>query len=167
MCIRDRVQGGQDALTSKSNLLVEDIDLALSKVDGWTTGAGSILSPIPGTPQHELSQILESIKAHVGFDELQKMRDNSPTGGALGQVTEKEIALLQALQGTMTQGLSPELLKRNLIRYRNEIETSKKQRTARFESEYSDYINKEQETAEMSRLGFSEAADGSIDWTGN
>jgi hypothetical protein len=41
------------------------------------------------------------------------MRANSPTGGALGQVSNIEINLLQAVQGTLDQG-QQELLIRSL-----------------------------------------------------
>jgi len=44
---------------------------------------------------------LDTIKANVGFDKLQNMRDNSKTGGALGQVSELENKLLQAVNGAL------------------------------------------------------------------
>jgi hypothetical protein len=44
------------------------------------------------------------------------MRDSSPTGGALGQVTERELALLQSVAGTLDQAQSAEQLMQNLAR---------------------------------------------------
>ncbi len=38
---------------------------------------------------------LETLKAQVAFQTLQDMRNASKTGGALGQVTERELAMLQ------------------------------------------------------------------------
>ena len=43
-----------------------------------------------------LQGYLKNIVANLGFDKLQQMRDLSPTGGALGQVTEIELELLQS-----------------------------------------------------------------------
>lgn len=44
----------------------------------------------------EMNTYLDSIKAALGFQALSDMRAASPTGGALGSVTEKENELLQA-----------------------------------------------------------------------
>ena len=57
----------------------------------------------------KLKNELETIKANVGFDKLQRMRDNSPTGGALGQVSELENRLLQAVNGALDPAQSDQL----------------------------------------------------------
>lgn len=49
------------------------------------------------------------------------MRDSSPTGGALGNVTEKELALLQAVRGSLKQAQTPEQILYNLMRLNNVI----------------------------------------------
>ena len=54
------------------------------------------------------------MKGNLGFDKLQAMRDASPTGGALGQVSEMELRQLNAAFGDFEQSLSPEELKYNL-----------------------------------------------------
>ena len=72
-------------------------------VSGWT---GSLLSAVPGTPAHDTLNSINTIEAAVGFDRLQKMRDDSPTGGALGQVTERELALLSQSLGSLKQSSS-------------------------------------------------------------
>lgn len=99
------------------SVVEEDIDKAIAGV-GWSTSGfvGSLLDAIPGTPAYDLSQTLKTIQGNIGFDKLQNMRDNSPTGGALGQVSNLEIQLLQAVQGALAQGQSSEQLKANLSR---------------------------------------------------
>jgi hypothetical protein len=42
------------------------------------------------------------------------MRQESPTGGALGSITERELAFLQAVQGSLDQGQTPSQLLENL-----------------------------------------------------
>lgn len=94
-----------------------DIDRALSQASPWTTGfAGNLLSFVAGTPAHDLSKTLVSIQSNLGFETLQQMRDNSPTGGALGQVTEREIELLQSTWGSLAQSQSEEQFRFNLNR---------------------------------------------------
>ena len=80
-------------------------------VSGWT---GSLLSSVPGTPAHDVFNSINTIEAAVGFDRLQKMRDDSPTGGALGQVTERELALLSQSLGSLKQSSSREQFVANL-----------------------------------------------------
>lgn len=68
-----------------------------AKANRITTGfGGAISSAVPGTPAYDLKLSIDTLLANAGFDALQEMRNNSPTGGALGQVTERELGLLQS-----------------------------------------------------------------------
>jgi len=101
--------------SDKINRMTAAIDSAIEKVGTTTAGfVGSNLANIPGTKARDLKAQIDTIRANIGFDELQKMRDSSPTGGALGNVSEKEIAFLQALLANLEQSQSPEQLKENL-----------------------------------------------------
>jgi len=91
----------------------------LNEKGGAVAGAGSVTSGIPLTPAHDFSEMLSTIKANIGFDKLQSMRDASPTGGALGQVSEFENKLLQSVFGSVEQSQSPEQLRYNLMRLQN------------------------------------------------
>src|SRR3546814_19130626 len=84
-------------------------------------GFGSWASALPGTPQHDAARLVDTVKANVGFDKLQAMREASPPGGALGQVSETENRLLQSVLGNLEQSQSPEQFRRNLGRVRDEI----------------------------------------------
>lgn len=68
----------------------------LSKSGTFATGFGAeTAGGIGGTAAKDVLGLLNTIGANTAFTRLQKMRDESPTGGALGQVTEKELALLR------------------------------------------------------------------------
>lgn len=100
-----------------TDIVTEDINRAIEQAGTWTTGfLGAKLKGVEGTPAHNLQQTLQSIKANVGFDKLQNMRDNSPTGGALGQVTELELGLLQSVWGALEQSQTQEQFVYNLER---------------------------------------------------
>ncbi|WP_447515814.1 hypothetical protein, partial [Clostridioides difficile] len=60
--------------------------------------------------------ILHTIKSNVGFDRLQQMREASPTGGALGAVSDNENVLLQSAMGALEQSQTDDQLKFNLQR---------------------------------------------------
>jgi len=82
---------------------------------------GSATKGIPGTQSRVLSGLLTTIKANVGFDKLQKMRAASPTGAALGPVSDFENKLLQAVVGDLEQSTTDDQLDRNLKRLDEEI----------------------------------------------
>ena len=71
-------------------------------IGGPTTGVlGAVMGLLPGTDRVVLNNAVLELKSKNGFAELQKMRDNSPTGGALGQVSDFENKLLQAIDGVL------------------------------------------------------------------
>ncbi len=54
-----------------------------------------------GNDANELEAQLETIRSTIGFKTLHKMRQDSPTGGALGQVSNVENRLLQSTSGAL------------------------------------------------------------------
>lgn len=119
---RVMVDNAHTTANRKWDNLDNAIETALDQSNNWTTGAlGVIMSAIPGTPGHDLHNTLNTIKANQGFDELQAMRDNSPTGGALGQVTHWELELLQSVTASLQQGQSKGQLITNLKIVRNNL----------------------------------------------
>ena len=107
---------------NKHRIIVETIDELLPQIDSFTAGfGGSLLSVIPGTPASDLASNLNTVLANIGFEELSTMRQLSPGGGALGQVSERENTLLQALKGSVEQSQTPTQLKKNLKRVRDRL----------------------------------------------
>jgi hypothetical protein len=95
------------------------INDALSLVGPTTTGfVGGNLAESErfgkGTDAWTLKEKLQTIKANIGFDRLQAMRESSPTGGALGQVAIQELTALQASIASLNQGLKGPELEKNL-----------------------------------------------------
>jgi len=87
----------------------------MDRADMWTVGFLSSASDwIPGTPAHDFARDLETLKALIGFNELQQMREASPTGGALGQVSNMENRLLQSAWASLEQSQSPDQFRRNM-----------------------------------------------------
>jgi hypothetical protein len=112
--------------------VAEDIDLALQMSENpWATGfVGNLGNYIANTPGSNLSKVLSGVQANLGFEKLQDMRNNSPTGGALGSVTERELELLQATWGSIVNSQDVATLQRNLLRLkqiRSEFATLRRQ----------------------------------------
>jgi hypothetical protein len=114
----------ESALASKQ-AVIQKIDQAIPKVGSFTAGFfGQGIKFIPGTPAADLKADLDTILANAGFDKLQDMRNSSPTGGALGQVSERELALLQATWSNLQQAQSPEQLQQRLVEFRQQVQES-------------------------------------------
>jgi len=101
-----------------SNNIIDVLDGAIPNIGLTTTGMGSILKLIPGTSASDLEGDLDTITAKMAFTALKDMRDASPTGGALGQVSEIELILLGATIRSLKQRQSPEKLRSNLSKIR-------------------------------------------------
>lgn len=109
----------------------------LEQANGFTTGAfGSLASAVPGTPAYDLKQNILTLKANIGFDTLQEMRDNSPTGGALGQVAVQELDALQANLSSLNLGQSKEQLIENVERVEQHYRNYRNAVTSYFNDEY-------------------------------
>ena len=64
-------------------------------------------------------RVVDGIKANVGFQQLQQMRYESPTGGALGQVAVQELNFLQSALGSLDTAQDPTQLVDNLKKVRD------------------------------------------------
>ncbi len=126
-----RARRATKAQERKFNFINDTIDTAIGQANSFTAGIGSTTSGIPGSPAANLAATLQTISANVGFGALQTMRDNSPTGGALGQVSERELALLTATWGNVMNSQSPGQLKHNLrVFKKQQIESFKEVKQA-------------------------------------
>lgn len=91
----------------------------------FTTGiAGALFGALggpfkAGSQRKALENAYVTLASNVGFDRLQQMRDESPTGGALGQVAIQE---LQALQASIAK-LDPDAKEEDQIIALNKIMT--------------------------------------------
>lgn len=91
---------------------IEDSEYALSKM-------AVRYKDDPLSPAHEIDKMLDGVRSNLGFDNLNEMRQQSPTGGALGQVAVKELDLLQATKGSLDIGAGKKELLKSLKRIRN------------------------------------------------
>lgn len=111
-----RIASYRQALTAASNVQ-QSIDNALSMISPLSTGfVGARSRGIEGSPAFNLNSEIETVRANLGFDRLQQMRDNSPTGGALGQVAVQELTALQSTVANLDPDQSAEQIRANLNR---------------------------------------------------
>ena len=111
-----------DKLMSVVNPAIDEAIRIAEDPENWATGkSGAFIDllgkatggvAVAGTSRLALNEQLTTVKANIGFDKLQKMRDESPTGGALGQVAIQE---LYALQNSLAP-LNPDQDSADLVR---------------------------------------------------
>lgn len=101
---------------AQSNSVLDTVNDAKNLVGMNTAGVGSWLSALPATDARNLAAKLETVKSNLGFDRLQQMRDQSPTGGALGAVAVQELTALQSTVASLDQAQSPGELKAALTK---------------------------------------------------
>ncbi|MEO0426713.1 MAG: lytic transglycosylase domain-containing protein [Pseudomonadota bacterium] len=118
-------QLGQQVGAEKFARLQGDIDRAIGLArDGYATGAFSLLAGIPiPSDARSLRNLVDTLKANLGFEAIQTMREASPTGGALGQVTERELGFLQSTIANLDTGAGEEELIRQLNKVSGHLTT--------------------------------------------
>ena len=106
----------KQAALVQTDRMIQATNDALKLVDkSLTTGIpGAVAAKIPGTDASDLQATLETIKANLGFAELQAMREASPTGGALGSVAVQELNSLQSTVANLSPNQSADQLRVNL-----------------------------------------------------
>ena len=117
------VELAQQNTLAGSERIIGTIDDAIAMVANQfipITGPGGVVADalmLNTRSRATLEGALTTIKANLGFEQLQAMRDASPTGGALGQVAVQE---LEALQSTIAN-LNPDMGEVALIANLNKI----------------------------------------------
>ena len=103
---RAQIQTRQDAEQGEVVLTAIDDAIAFMDEAGRTEGMiGGALAALPGANSNQLESKLSPIRAALAFDRLAQIKASSPNGGALGQVTERELQLLSDSAGALAPGL--------------------------------------------------------------
>jgi hypothetical protein len=119
---RQRSQARRNAQAVAGTTVTQDLGRALEILPNIANRPPLVrlgLAKVPGTPEYEVSQFIESALSNVGLDRLQQMRETSPTGGALGQVPFQQQQRLEQVLGSLKLGQSAKVLEENMKRIQN------------------------------------------------
>jgi hypothetical protein len=100
-------------VTDNADRMINVIQQSIPMV-GYNTAGLAGKATIWGSEGADLQKNLDTVKANLGFDRLQQMRDASKTGGALGSVAVKELEALQSTVSSLDRTQSPEKLRESL-----------------------------------------------------
>lgn len=119
--------------------MVSDLEALIPRANAITTGlGGKVAGIVPGTPAYDFARDLDSVKARLGFQVLDAMRQASPTGGALGSITEKELDFLQNAIASLEIGQSEKQTQENIRKVIRRIQQTFGVVRSAFESDYED-----------------------------
>jgi len=103
--------------------IIDQINTADKMISKDTTGlSGYAQKFVPGSKALDLNETLETIMSDSAFSRLQQMREESPTGGALGNVANYELEALKRTRGSLSQSQSEKQLKANLKKVKGHYE---------------------------------------------
>ena len=122
-----------------------DIDAQIARAKALKTHkglpyiTGGVMGRLPSVSEEGTSAQadLDQLKAKAGFEALQSMRDRSPTGGALGNVSDAEGRRLEASAAALAQAQGTTAFQSKLDRYIEDLERSKKSLKNAFDTQYS------------------------------
>lgn len=105
----------KDAEAATAAIVLGKVSEARNMTGFFETGAtGAARGMIPGTKAYDLRATVETIKANLGFEKLQKMREMSKTGGALGSIAVQELNLLTAAVASLDPNQSEDKFRKSL-----------------------------------------------------
>lgn len=124
----EKAAAAKAAEQGKAARAVEDTDKVLKhfyetkddyfKAVGPAAGA---MAWVPGSDAWRMSTLIEPLEAYTAIQTLQTIRQNSPTGGALGNVSDKDLELLKTTYGRLKAATDPADFEYNMQRFRNEL----------------------------------------------
>lgn len=101
-----------------SDVIVDAAAKARALIGGGTTGLrGAMTSYNPESDAAEIYRQVDVMRANASIEALSAMRAASPTGGALGSVTEKENKMLADKAGALDPKAGPERFAQQLDDY--------------------------------------------------
>ena len=112
------------AQVAAANVVTRDIDRILERLNTAVlpvtgTGAPTMAALVGGSPAADVAELRKTIEGNISFNKLNELRQQSPTGGALGNVTDKDLELLKTTLGSLNQNQSPRQFRENLLNLRN------------------------------------------------
>lgn len=126
--------------TTKIDQDIEDVENLLKDTEGLTAITGGVYgayAPNISAAANRAQALLDKIKAGAGFTALQEMRDASPTGGALGNVSNTEGQKLEDSVATFSQRQSLRDFQNGLKQYLIDLKTAKENVQSTFDETYS------------------------------
>lgn len=146
--------------TNAANVIntLQDVSAALDTFGGASSGIKrKVAARVPGTDEYNIVHAIDTALANVAFDKLAAMRATSRTGGALGNVTDNDMRLLQKSIASLDLGQDLPVLKKNIEKVVSRYEQMNQSQHQAFEQEFKDLLQPAQAAAPAAHPQDSEA----------
>tara|TARA_R100001443_G_scaffold961_3_gene3764 strand:+ start:2679 stop:3893 length:1215 start_codon:yes stop_codon:yes gene_type:complete len=122
--LKKLLQGGRDAINGfrPVSLAIKNIGEVLEKNPN-AVGALSRAASFFPSDARSIRESLKTLQAFSGFRTLSDMKKASPNGGALGQVSERELEFLQATWVSLDPNLGAKEFKRRLDEFNIQLDS--------------------------------------------
>lgn len=148
------------AFVAKNNIVRDEVQQALALIEAGAGGNALIRlarnnselfrALTEGGLTAALEGRIKTIKAQIGFGELQDMRQNSPTGGAVGSLSTSEFDNLASMLGDLNIA-QPEILETQLIRLVDYVTDMEVRAEQALNTNYSDIVTVVTQQGEVER----------------
>lgn len=120
----DQEKKAAESRIDKAMALTQDLNVLEARAESMTPGVAAavgrvVAENVPTTQQAETKDIIDRVNSTLTFSVLQEMRDNAPTGAALGTVSDTDIKILKSSATALKNAQGPEAFKRELVRLKN------------------------------------------------
>jgi hypothetical protein len=127
----------KDTAEIAKKLLADEEALDAVSASGMVSGlATQFAATRPGTKAFEANALLENLQARNFVSEIQQMRQDSPTGGAVGSVAVQEMQSLSSIPAVLKAGASKEFLKDQLKQLVRRSEEAQNKILSAYERDY-------------------------------
>jgi hypothetical protein len=106
------------------------------------TGLRGAIPDIPGSDAANAQAMFDTLKSQIGFGVLQDMRQNSKTGGALGNVSDAEGKRLEANLAALSRKQSTDELIKNLDKVIEYTDTAKARLSDAFNMKHAQFLGR-------------------------
>jgi len=131
----------RDAIATLERLSTSVTDLANDKYLPFAVGVGTPASFLPGTPMAGVRARFKSLEAQSAFTALQNMRNSSPTGGALGNVSNFEVQRLENAMAALGRAQSAADIKIELGKIAKQVTESKARISQAYKETYGEDLS--------------------------
>ena len=139
LLVKPQEQAATTSISTRMRDINDLVDGVLSNQKGLkaATGfGGQAFSMVGGTEAVNARRDLESIKSLISLAEISKMRAESKTGGAVGNMTEKEWPRFEVISGSLEQDQTFEKVVSNLRKLKGLTKETQESMLRKYDSVY-------------------------------
>ena len=139
LIVKPQEQAATTSISTRMRDINELVDRVLANPQGLKSATGfggTLTSGIPGSAAANAKADLDAIKSLISLAEIGRMRAESKTGGAVGNMTEKEWPRFEVVAGSLEQAQTYDQVVKNLRNLKGLTKETQESMIRKFDSVY-------------------------------